>query len=166
MNKVMSSAILVPIDGALRDYTQLKKNGSAPEDGFAIVKGNFASYDDCIVGVVKKKNAVSQVTVTFPERDTWLSLSSNYFSLKEMLTEKYGKPSDSVEEFVGSAPGDNNTRIYEVKSDRCNYYSTYETEKGSIQLSIEHDGARRCAVQLVYCDKVKAKALPEVEVLG
>ena len=28
----------------------------------------------------------------FPSLETWSSLSNNYFSLKEMLTKKYGEP--------------------------------------------------------------------------
>ena len=151
MKKIMTSAIYVPIDGTLREYAlKMRERGFTPEDGFAILKGDFATYKDCIIGVVKSKDLVSQITVTFPERDTWSSLSCNYFSLKEMLTEKYGKPSDYVEKFDWSEPGDNNARMYEVRFDRCKYYTIYETEKGSIRLSIEHDGARRCSVQIAY----------------
>lgn len=154
MKKIMTSAIFVPIDGTLRAYAlKMGKSGFTPEDGFAILKGDFASYKDCIVGVVTSKDLVRQITVTFPERDTWSSLSCNYFSLKETLTEKYGKPSDYVEKFDETEPSDNTARMYEVQSGRCKYYTTYETDRGGIQLSIEHDRARRCSVQLAYYDK-------------
>ncbi len=57
--------------------------------------------------------------------------------------------------------------MYEIKFDRCKYYTTYETEKGSIQLSIEHEGVMRCFVMLAYYDKVnsdiiKAKAIDDL----
>jgi hypothetical protein len=159
----------VPIDGTLEEYTlKMEKNGFmhlTAQDGSAILIGDFASYRDCIVrvGTLKQKDLVSKITVEFPGLDTWSSLSSNYFSLKEMLTEKYGEPSDHMEKFGEREPRDDNSRMYEVKLDRCKYYATYKTAKGTIQLSIEHDGVNKCFVQLVYQDKInsdiiKAKA--------
>ena len=55
----------------------------------------------------------------------------------------------------------------EVKFDKCKYYTIYETEKGSIQLSIEHDGVISCFVMLSYYDKInsdiiKAKAIDDL----
>jgi hypothetical protein len=130
-----------------------------------MLKGDFASYKNCIVvvGTLKQKDLVSKITVMFPPCDTWSSLSSDYFSLKEMLTEKYGKPSDSTEKFDGMEPTDDNSRMYDVKFDKCKYYTTYETGKGSIQLSIEHNGVVSCFALLSYYDKIngsiiKAKA--------
>jgi hypothetical protein len=164
----------VPIDGTLREYIlKMEKNGftqMSTEDGIAVLKGDFASYKNCIVGVatLKQKDLVSKITVIFPECNTWSSLSSKYYSLKEMLTEKYGKPSDNVEKFQSdSEPEDDNLKMIKVKFDNCKYYSTYETEKGSIQLSIEHDGIVRCYVMLAYFDKInsdiiKAKALDDL----
>ena len=50
-------------------------------------------------------------------------------------------------------------KCIEVKFDNCKYYTTYETEKGSIQLSIEHDGVRRCFVKLAYFDKINSDTI-------
>jgi hypothetical protein len=57
--------------------------------------------------------------------------------------------------------------MHEVKFDNCKYYTTYETEKGSIQLSIEHDGVLSCFVTLAYYDKIngdiiRARAIDEL----
>ena len=163
----------VPIDGTLREYTlKMEKKGFTlvdTEDGASLLEGDFASYKHCMIGVatLKQKNLVSKITVMFPESDTWSSLSSNYYSLQEMLTAKYGQPSGYVETFEGPAPGDDNSRMHEVKSDRCKYYTTYETEKGTIQLSIEHNGASSCFVLLTYHDKInrdiiRAKAMDDL----
>ena len=95
----------VPIDGTLNDYVlKMKKSGfihKGTEDGIAVLEGDFASYKNCIVGVstLKQKDLVSKIVVAFPERDTWSLLSGNYFNLKELLTEKYGEPSENVEKF-------------------------------------------------------------------
>lgn len=95
----------VPIDGTLNEYVQkMKQKGFdylGTEDGIAILSGDFAAYKGCTVGVatLKQKDLVSKITVIFPNCETWAALSNNYYSLKEMLTEKYGDPADVIEGF-------------------------------------------------------------------
>ncbi|WP_074405798.1 hypothetical protein [Aquimarina megaterium] len=158
----------VPIDGTLNEYVlKMKKSGFThvgTKEGVAMLKGDFAAYKDCIVGVatLKQKDLVSKITVIFPESDTWSSLSYNYYNIKELLTEKYGEPSKIVEKFdVHSEPEDDNSKMYEVKFDNCKYYTTYETEKGSIQLSIDHESVISCFVRLSYFDKINSKIIRE-----
>jgi len=167
--QIQSSAHLtfkgVPIDGTLNEYvSKMKQNGfthTGTENGVAMLTGDFAAYKNCIIGVatLKQKDLISKITVMFPEQGTWSYLSSDYFSLKEMLTEKYGKPSDSTEKFDGSQPRDDNSKMYEVQFDRCKYYTTYKTEKGSIRLSIEHNGVTSCFVLLAYYDKINSEII-------
>lgn len=155
----------VPIDGPLQEYvSKMVKTGFThvqTEGGIAILKGDFAGFKNCLVGVVtfKQLDLVSKITVMFPQQATWSSLSSDYFVLKGLLTEKYGKPSNSVEKFEGSKPDDDNSKMHEVKMDRCKYYSTFETENGDIELSIEHESVISCYVQLSYFDKINGKKL-------
>ncbi|WP_316808077.1 hypothetical protein [Pedobacter agri] len=152
----------VPITGTLIDYTlKMKENGFthlATKDGTAILKGDFAGYKSCTVGVstLKQKDLVHQIAVVFPDRETWSTLYSNYSSLKELLTEKYGKPTIVVEKFgdSNSDDKDDNAKMYEVKFDRCKYYTTWETEKGDIEVSIEHNSVINCFVKLAYFDKI------------
>jgi hypothetical protein len=163
----------VPIDGTLNEYVfKMKQNGFThvgTEDGVAILEGDFAGYKDCTVGVttLKQQDLVSKITVIFPERDTWAFLSSNYFSLKEMLTEKYGEPAECVERFdTYVEPRDDGDKMHQVEMDRCKYYTIYKTGKGNIQLSIYHDSSRS-SVGLSYFDKingdaVKAKAMDDL----
>lgn len=156
----------MPIDGTLDEYVlKMKKAGFmhiGTKDGMAMLKGDFAGYKNCIIGVstLKQKDLVSKVVVIFPESETWYSLANNYFSLKEMLTEKHGKPSDCVEKFESdSQPKDDNDKMYQVKFDRCKYQTLYETGKGYIKLSIEHDGVIRCFVTLGYLDQVNGEEI-------
>jgi len=155
----------VPIDGTLSEYIlKMKNNGFShigTEDGVAMLKGDFASHKNCIVGVatLKQKDLVSKITVIFPDCDTWSNISSDYFSLKEMLTEKYGKPSEVIEEFQNDEPSDDGAKMYAVKFDQCKYYTTYVSEKGSIQLSVEHHGVTNCFVMLVYFDKINGEII-------
>ncbi|NQY07521.1 MAG: hypothetical protein HRT68_15325 [Flavobacteriaceae bacterium] len=154
----------VPIDGTLNEYvSKMKQSGFTlirTEDGAAVLKGEFAAYKGCIIGVstLKGKDLVSKITVLFPERETWSSLSSNYFNLKELLTEKYGKPTKVVEKFDTSLkPDDDGDRMYAVKRDNCKYDTTYELENGSIQISIDHHSVSRCFVKLTYIDKINSE---------
>jgi len=154
----------VPIDGTLNDYVlKLKLSGfslARTENGIALLEGDFAGYKDCFIGVstLEQKDLVSRITVVFPDCNTWSMLSSNYYNLKELLTEKYGGPSEVVEKFdTRNEPSDDNDRMYEVAMDRCKYYTTYETGKGSIQLTIEKDDF----VRLSYFDKINSEIIRE-----
>lgn len=153
----------VPLDGTLEQYvSKMKKNGFShlrTEDGVAILRGDFAGYKDCYVGVstLKQKDLVHKIGVIFSDKDTWSTLSGNYFDLKQMLTEKYGAPSYVEEKFDRySEPRDDASKIYEVQRDRCKYHSIWETDKGEIQLSIDHKDVSSCFVKLVYLDKINS----------
>lgn len=156
----------VPIDGTLDQYVlKMKKSGftlTSTSDGTAILQGDFAGYKDCYVGVstLKQKDIVHKIGVIFPDRDTWSALSGNYFNLKEMLTEKYGKPTETVEKFDGySQSNDDNSRFLGVKLDYCKYFSTWVTDKGDIQLSIDHNDFKNCFVKIIYFDKINSATI-------
>lgn len=154
----------VPIDGKLAAYVEkMKKTGfthKGTKDGLAMLEGEYASYKNCIVGVstLKQKDLVSKIVVLFPNRETWSSLSSNYFTLKELLTEKYGTPSEIVERF-SSDVDDDGSKMTLAKLGSCNYQTTYLTDKGTIQLNIEHDSEMHCFVKLAYFDKINGEAV-------
>jgi len=157
-----------PIDGTLDEYVaKMKQNGFThlgTENGTALLSGDFAGYKSCIVGVstLKQKDLVHKIAVIFPEKETWSTLFNNYSDLKEMLTEKYGKPSDILEKFDTYTPPDNDdSKMYQVKFDRCKFHSIYETENGTIELSIDHDGVTSCYVRLAYFDKINSEIIKE-----
>ena len=164
----------VPIDGTLNEYIQkMKQKGFTylgTEDGVALLKGDFAAYKGCTIGVVtlKQQDLVSKITVIFPNCETWGALSRNYNSLKEMLTEKYGEPAEVVEKFEGySEPRDDGQRMHELGMDRCKFVTIFETPKGTIQLSIGHNSFDASFVILSYFDKingdtVRAKAMEDL----
>lgn len=156
----------VPIDGTLNSFVaQLKQKGFThigTNDGVAMLSGDFAAYKNCTIGAVslKERDLVCKVAVIFPSRDTWSSLETNYQSLKQMLTKKYGEPSDCVETFQSySQPRDDNSKMHELKMDRCKFYTIFETEKGSIELQISHQSVSECYVVLSYYDAVNQQAI-------
>ena len=154
----------VPIDGSLSDFTvKMKQKGFThlgTQDGVALFSGEFAAYKDCTIGAVSSKNTntVSKVGVMFPKCETWSQLYRNYNQLKEMLTQKYGEPTEGAERFDSSyEPRDDNMRMLEVKMDRCVYIATWETEKGNIELAIDHADYSDCFVRLIYWDKINTE---------
>lgn len=158
----------VPIDGTLDEYvSKMEQNGFnrlTTEDGTALLTGDFAGYKGCVVSVstLKQKDLVYKIVVVFPEKETWSTLSGNYFDLKQMLSEKYGKSSEVMEKFeIQTDIMDDNTKMHHVKLDRCRYHSIYVTEKGTIKLSIEHDGVTSCFIRLTYFDKSNGNVIKE-----
>ncbi len=126
------------------------------------LKGDFAGYRNCsvFVGVLEYKDLVDRIGVVFPECDLWSSLSSNYFSLKEMLIQKYGQPSDCTEKFQSySEPTNDKDRIYEVRMGRCEYNAIWQIEKGKICLSIQYEDRYGCFVALRYIDKINSEIM-------
>lgn len=153
----------VPLDGTLNEYvSRMEQEGftnTGTENGTAVLSGEFAGYKDCIIVVstLKQKDLVYKIAVVFPKKDTWSALSGNYFDLKDMLAEKYGRPSEVVEKFDSSSPPrDDSDKMFKVKFDNCKYLSLWKTDKGEIQLSIQHESVTRCYVVLSYLDKLNS----------
>lgn len=152
----------VPIDGTLKNFVRrMEKAGfyhDGDKGGAAILTGDFAGHKGCTVTVstLDQKDLVSNITVWFPPRETWGDLSGDYFSLKKLLTKKYGKPSASQEKFQNDFLDDDGSRMRHVTFDECKYKSTFKTPKGTIILSIAHQGSNACYVELRYFDKINS----------
>lgn len=123
----------------------------------AILQGDFAGFKSCTVGVstLKAVNVVSTIGVIFSSHDDWSSLERDYDHLKSMLTQKYGEPTEVVEQFQGRTnPNTNNEKLHELMMDRCTWYTTFETTKGDIQLSLQKGDFGQYFVLLKYYDKI------------
>ena len=163
----------VPIDGTLTSFVnKLKQKGLshlATQDGIALLEGDFAGYKECTIFVSQyESEIVNRVAVIFPKNDTWSGLYSNYSTIKNLLTQKYGEPTDIIEEFQGySNPSDDNERMFRVKFDQCKYICDFVTEKGGIELKIVHDDSLNCFISLLYIDaanesKVQSSAIEDL----
>lgn len=74
-----------------------------------------------------------------------------------MLTSKYGEPADVVETFQSSiTPKTNNEKLHELFMDRCTWYTTFETNKGTIQISLQKGEYGEHYVLLKYFDKINS----------
>jgi len=148
----------VPIDGTLKQYTAaMVKAGFTSEgtqDGLSILSGDFAGFKGCILGVATQKNCdvVNRIVVIFPEKDTWSALMGDYEHLKDLLTEKYGEPSENMESFTGYVHSDN-SKIYAVNNGEIEWYTIFSTDLGDIELTLVGVGyGSEASVRLTYWD--------------
>ncbi len=153
----------VPLDGTLIEFvTKMKTVGFThlqTTDGVAFLSGDFAGYKKCMVGVsiLKQNDLVHKAIVVFPDLSTWGALENNYLNLKSLLTEKYGEPTTVLEQFETNVQYlDDNLRLTYLQLDQCKYYSVWDTNKGTIQLGIDHNGIESCFVKLAYFDKINS----------
>jgi len=154
----------VPIDGSLTSFVQkMKQKGFTyltSLDNVVVMKGTFSGYNDCKIYVYssEQKDLVYNIGVIFPETESWGVLSSNYFNLKEMLTTKYGEPSDCTETFDAySQPRDDQMKMFYAQTDKCKYETVFALSNGWIKLIISHVRANyqdTCYVSLIYTDFV------------
>lgn len=154
----------VPIDGTLAEYTEkMQEKGFEylySDNGITILQGDFAGYKNCQIGVSTLDNMdlVSTIAVIFQSYESWSLLHNNYTNLKEMLSQKYGKPAIVVEEFQSSyPPRDDRAKMHEVVMDRCKYYSIFEIDLGFIELSInKSNNYSEGVVVLKYRDRANS----------
>lgn len=150
----------VPICGSLKEFSNkmvakgLTLVGSTKEG--VVFSGSFTTYSRCsiVATVVPPSNEVTNVLVMFPNNDEWSDLESNYFSIKSMLQEKYGDSKECVEEFEGSVPKDDYSKMLAVRLDKLKCQTIYEVEGGSIVLMITKGSAGEPVVVLNYHDGV------------
>lgn len=165
----------IPINGSLKKFvTNMKTAGfktvGVISNGTATLKGDFAGYKDCRLYVQTMDGAdiVSTIVVQFPECERWDHLHGYYKDLKEMLTQKYGKPYSVREKFQGYIGIEtDDAKMLQVGSDECKYETEFRTEKGKIILRIEPMEYDSGCVCLQYSDKinsgvVKQKAIDDL----
>lgn len=178
---IISSALLaqtehlkfkgIPIDGTLEKFSEalieigFELNEDSKEDEMFLI-GDFAGYKDCRVYVSTLDNIdlVNFVSVAFPDRDSWSSLLRDYTSLKDMLTEKYGDPSDSVEDFYNKEARSDSDMLFEIRTDNYDYHSVFNTDRGEIVLSVEHYTfffTEHYYVSIQYYDKMNSNIIKE-----
>lgn len=135
----------IPIEGTLNEFvSKLEKAGLSyfgEYNGSALLEGEFAGYKGCqiFVNTLGSYDAVCGVGVFFPEMEEWSMLEKNYKTIKNLLTVKYGAPSECTEEFQGYGyPRDNSDKLLRLRMDKCTYETVFENSNGVIKLSLGH----------------------------
>lgn len=120
-----------------------------------VLSGKFTGQD-VFLGIYSTpvSKVVCRVAVIYVNcmlADSWMVLSDQYESLKEMLTKKYGSPDEVIEEFK-SPYSVQNSPLQAFKFEKATYKTRYKTENGGITLSISGFKSY-ITVILLYWDK-------------
>lgn len=152
----------IPMEGTLRSFvSKLEQQGLkyiGTKDNVAMLEGEFAATKGCtiIVTCFEGRDVVNIVGVIFPEAETWNSLTKTYFNLKELLTEKYGRP-ESIERFTDREPSSDFLKFHAVLNDECQYISEFNVDHGKIQLTLVKSDYDKASVVLRYIDNANAQ---------
>ncbi|MGN0231175.1 MAG: hypothetical protein ACI4A8_03060 [Muribaculaceae bacterium] len=158
----------VPIDGSLKTFVDRMKNAgfqySSTNYGIACLEGDFAGFKNCqlYVSTVNGLDVVSHITVLFPTREQWRLLYDDYTQLKQLLTEKYGKPAKCTERFQHSYYADDDfSKFHAVLLDQAIFESVFRADNGKIALYITNSTSSVALVALEYFDAENNEALRE-----
>lgn len=70
-------------------------------------------------------NKVWKIGVYFDEQYDWISIKNQYNSLLSILTDKYGKPTDSFHFFLSPSYEGDGHEMLDISLEKCNYASFF-----------------------------------------
>lgn len=148
----------IPIDGSINDFvSNLNKIGYVKTKDLkncVVLSGEFAGRDcEIFILYTEKTNIVWKVAVFLPEKSSWYTIESDYKYFKDQYIAKYGRPNDSYEFFSDPYYKGDGYEMQAVKVDKCNYYSYWNTDSGTIVVAI----GSSCQVILSYEDKINSE---------
>lgn len=82
-----------------------------------------------------KSKLVWKLLVYLPKNSDWYYLKKEYQDYKDLLTEKYGTPSDDFHFFLSPYKEGDGYEITAVQVDKCRYTAFWEKEGLSIEIS-------------------------------
>lgn len=121
------------------------------EDFGSIYTGRFAGMSDCIIALIPVENSsdIALVDVLIGLKiseygiqsyESWEKLLGDYEDLKELLIEKYGKPTEENAGFSEDARTYSSfAKLSAVKEGQCEYYAKWgnpDVDKMGVKLSI------------------------------
>lgn len=153
----------IEIDGKLPVVVkQLEEKGyvKVSEDKeYVALYGTFTGQN-AVIGVYATpiSKTVSRIAVIYPESgESWMILSGQYEGLKDRLTNKYGEPSEVIENFeYPYSPTEYPLQAFQLE--KATYKTRFITENGGVTLSIIHY-QMTTAVCLIYWDKTNEDKL-------
>ena len=132
----------IPVDGDYKAFSQkLIQKGfkqiESTADG-AVLKGNFMAIPDVMVVVYPDPTSkrVSAVTAMIDAGDNWYTIENKYHDVVASYKEKYGEPTEHVEEFVGDVHDSDSWRLSRLHDGQCNYNTFWDVEGGRIGITL------------------------------
>lgn len=153
----------IPIDGTLNAFAR-KLQAKGMEIKYQNLNdvwiiGDFAGNEDCWIIPLANTSSdpVWRVSVMLPPTNmwSWSVLEDRYLTFKNMLSRKYGEPTQCIEEFNTTIqPDDDRSKMYHAQMERCNYYCQFQAINGFIELKIISLGTDGVSVALLYTDSI------------
>ena len=154
----------IPIDGEYKAFSQklVQKGFKQVEvsgDGIVLV-GNFMATPGVMVVVYldPTSKAVSMVSAMIETGDSWAQIESKYYDVIDTYKEKYGEPTEHVEEFTAEVFNSDSWRRNALQDGQCNYKTIWDTEGGRIVISPTYFNFNYYIV-CAYVDEQNVKAL-------
>lgn len=161
-----------PIDGPKQEFVRkmLKKADAVVQDniGNQTLIGPFAhdNHNGYFLVVESDPNidVVNKVALLYPSLHGWNEYEAKYNALKRELTQKYGEPAGSVEQF-----SDPNIKMRDKLSKfflkEAQYSTLFYDEKGSVELSIKGYGLQSLfsvRITVTYIDGINNESYEDV----
>jgi hypothetical protein len=90
--------------------------------------------------------------------NSWAKIESRYYDVINTYKEKYGEPTEHVEEFTAEVYDSNTWRMSRLEDGQCNYKTLWKTEGGSIVITPTYFNFKYYIV-CTYMDEQNVKAL-------
>lgn len=148
----------IPLDGKLSDFVlQLSKEGFTfkeyARDYIAVMEGFFAGdYATIYIFATPKSKTVWKATVNYNEKESWSSLKSDYFNMKDIFTKKYGEPKH-FEFFSEPYYEGDGYELQALRKEKCHYISFYQLPLGMAVVEI----SQFCHLQIGYEDNINCE---------
>jgi hypothetical protein len=154
----------ISIDGDYKVFSQklIQKGFKQIEvsaDGIVLV-GNFMATPEVMVVVYPDPTSkiVTMVSAMIEAGDNWAKIESKYYDVINTYKQKYGEPTEHIEEFTTKVYDSDPMRLMALQNGQCNYKTLWETEGGRIVISPTYVNFNHYIV-CAYVDELNAKAL-------
>jgi hypothetical protein len=157
----------VSIDGdlslAISKYKEKGYEVVSKEKEGAILKGTAAGKKiDLFILATPKSKIVYKAVIFLPAREDWQSLKDDYEKYKEILINKYGKPTSIYESFKEPFKEGEGNEMIAVTNKKCQYVSYWLDDKENTNIAVEISDTKQ--IQITY-ENVKNEMIREKEKL-
>lgn len=157
----------VAIDGdlsiAISKYKEKGYELVSKEKEVAILKGTAAGKKiNLFILATPKSKIIYRAVVFLPAREDWQSLKDDYEKYKEILINKYGKPTSIYESFKEPFNEGEGNEMIAVTNKKCQYVTYWLDDKDNTNISIEISDLKE--IKITY-ENVKNSTIREKEKL-
>lgn len=125
------------------------------------LEGRFVNRDAYVSVVENGNDIVWKILVLFEHKETWNSLLSEYNSIKELYSKKYGEPDFYEEYYKDNIYRNSGVELYALNNGWIKYTTYYKVANGIIGLFFAPIDNNSASVIIVYEDEMNAQQLEE-----